>query len=62
MTFDVAAEPTREQQLEVATQIFARVREMYDRLDAHGRRGVIKALKEGIESRTEQKLPAEQHR
>jgi 1-acyl-sn-glycerol-3-phosphate acyltransferase len=62
MAFDVVPEPTREQQLEVATRIFERVREMYDRLEAHGRREVIKALKEGIESRTEQKLPAEQHR
>ena len=62
MRFDVVAHPSREQQLEVATQIFERVHEMYDRLDAHGRRGVIKALREGIESRTVRKLPAEQHR
>jgi len=62
MTFDVVAEPTREQQLDVATQVFMRVREMYDRLDAHGRKGVIKALREGIGERTERKLPAGQHR
>ena len=62
IVFDVVPDPTREQQIEVATTIFERVREMYDGLEAHGRRGVIKALKEGIESRTEQKLPAGQHR
>src|SRR5919198_1316343 len=53
ITFDVVPQPSREQQLGVATQIFERVHEMYDRLDAHGRGGVIKALREGIESRTE---------
>jgi 1-acyl-sn-glycerol-3-phosphate acyltransferase len=37
MTFDVVAEPTREQQLGAATQIFMRVREMYDSLDASTR-------------------------
>jgi len=62
MAFDVVAEPTREQQLDVAAQVFMRVREMYDRLDAHGRKGVIKALREGIGERTERKLPAGQHR
>ena len=62
MTFDVVAEPTREQQMEVATQVFERVREMYDRLEAQGRRGVIKALREGIDERTARKFPAEQHR
>ena len=35
---------------------------MYDRLDAHGRKGVIKALRDGISGRTERKLPAGQHR
>jgi 1-acyl-sn-glycerol-3-phosphate acyltransferase len=62
MSFDVVPEPTREQQIEVATRIFERVRDMYERLEAQGRRGVIKALREGIGSRTEQTLPAEQHR
>jgi 1-acyl-sn-glycerol-3-phosphate acyltransferase len=62
MAFGVVADPTRDQQLEVATQIFERVREMYDGLEAHGRSGVIKALREGIGERAERKLPAEQHR
>jgi len=35
---------------------------MYDALEAKGRRGVIKALREGIGDRTERKLPAGQAR
>jgi hypothetical protein len=55
-------DPTRDQQIDVAKEIFGHVREMYDTLDAKGRRGVIKALREGIGNRTEQKVPAEQSR
>jgi 1-acyl-sn-glycerol-3-phosphate acyltransferase len=62
VSFGVVPEPTREQQLEVATEIFKHVRAMYDALDAKGRRGVIKALREGITNPTEQKVPAEQSR
>ena len=35
---------------------------MYETLDAKGRRGVIKALREGIGNAAEQKVPAEQSR
>jgi 1-acyl-sn-glycerol-3-phosphate acyltransferase len=62
IAFDVVPDPTREQQIDVAKEIFAHVREMYDTLDAKGRRGVIKSLREGIGNRTEQKVPAEQSR
>ena len=62
MTFDVVGEPTRDRQIEVASEIFAHVRAMYDALDAKGRRGVIKALREGIGNPTEQNVPAEQSR
>jgi 1-acyl-sn-glycerol-3-phosphate acyltransferase len=62
MRFGVVASPTREQQLEVATSIFERVREMYGALETKGRRGVIKSLREGIGAHTEQKLPAGQAR
>jgi 1-acyl-sn-glycerol-3-phosphate acyltransferase len=62
LAFDVVPDPTREQQIEVATTVFEHVREMYDRLEAQGRKGVIKSLREGIGSRTEQKVAAEQHR
>jgi len=62
LAFDVVAAPTRERQIEVAMQVFEHVREMYDALEAKGRRGVIKALREGIGDRTERKLPAGQAR
>jgi 1-acyl-sn-glycerol-3-phosphate acyltransferase len=62
VAFDVVPEPTRDQQIEVATQIFEHVHEMYDALEAGGRRGVIKALREGIGDRTERELPAGQPR
>jgi 1-acyl-sn-glycerol-3-phosphate acyltransferase len=62
IAFDVVRDPTRDQQIDVAKEIFGHVREMYDTLDAKGRRGVIKSLREGIGNRTEQKVPAEQPR
>ena len=40
--------PTREQQQEVASEVFDRVRAMYAALEEQGRRGVIKALREGL--------------
>ena len=39
IVFDAVADPTREQQLEAAQQIFARVREMYAALDEQGYAG-----------------------
>jgi 1-acyl-sn-glycerol-3-phosphate acyltransferase len=48
MSFGVVDNPTKEQQLEVARQIFDRVRAMYTALDEQGRRRVIKAVREGI--------------
>lgn len=48
MSFGVVDNPTREQQLEVATQVFDGVRGMYTALEEKGRRKVIKALREGI--------------
>jgi 1-acyl-sn-glycerol-3-phosphate acyltransferase len=62
VAYDVVPEPTREQQIDVATEIFQHVREMYDTLDAKGRRGVIKALREGIANSTDQNVPVEQSR
>ena len=38
--YERVAEPTREQQQQVANEIFAEVRKLYARLDAVGRRGV----------------------
>lgn len=50
LTFDVLDSPTREQQVEAANEIFARVREMYEELARDGRASVIKRLREGEES------------
>jgi len=62
MRFDLVAEPTREQQLAVAGQVFERVHEMYQALEEKGRRGVIKSLREGIGARPDHGVPAGQHR
>jgi 1-acyl-sn-glycerol-3-phosphate acyltransferase len=58
MRFDVVPEPSRAQQLEVATEVFARVREMYQALEEKGRRGVIKSLREGIGAPGDPRIPA----
>jgi 1-acyl-sn-glycerol-3-phosphate acyltransferase len=60
--FEAVSSPSTERQLEVAGQVFERVREMYAALEEKGRRGVIRSLREGIGARTEQQLPAGQHR
>ncbi len=62
MHFEVVPSPSREQQLDVARQVFERVREMYDALDAKGRRGVIRSLREEISGRADQQVPAGQAR
>jgi 1-acyl-sn-glycerol-3-phosphate acyltransferase len=49
-SFEVTEQPTREQQLEVAEQIFDRVRAMYVALEEKGRWAVIKALRSGIQT------------
>ncbi len=43
----VVDQPTHEQQLEAAQEIFAPVKEMYGALDERGRSNVIKSLREG---------------
>ena len=47
ISFPVVAEPTKEQQLEAASQIFDCVKAMYTALERNGRRGAVKALREG---------------
>jgi 1-acyl-sn-glycerol-3-phosphate acyltransferase len=47
ISFPVVAEPTREQQLEAARQVFEPVKEMYAALEQQGRGSVIKSLREG---------------
>jgi 1-acyl-sn-glycerol-3-phosphate acyltransferase len=46
-SFARVAEPTREQQLACAEEIFAEVRSMYDELEREGRASVAKRLREG---------------
>jgi 1-acyl-sn-glycerol-3-phosphate acyltransferase len=48
VTFPVEAAPSRERQLEVAGEVFDRVRLMYTALEEKGRRGVIRALRDGL--------------
>jgi hypothetical protein len=62
VSFERVAAPSREQQLDAATRIFDRVREMYVALDEKGRRGVARALREGVAAHPEPELPAGQAR
>ncbi len=48
ISFPVVADPTREQAMDVASRVFDRVRAMYTALEEKGRRGVIRALREGL--------------
>ena len=48
VTFPVTADPDRDEQQQVANQVFDRVRAMYVDLDQNGRRDVLKRLREGL--------------
>ncbi|MFI5027105.1 MAG: hypothetical protein ACHQCI_10205, partial [Solirubrobacterales bacterium] len=48
VTFRVTADPDRDQQQQVANQVFDRVRAIYVDLDHNGRRDVLKRLREGL--------------
>jgi 1-acyl-sn-glycerol-3-phosphate acyltransferase len=48
LSFPVEESPSRERQLEVAGEVFDKVRGMYTRLEEQGRRGVVRALREGV--------------
>lgn len=48
MSFPTVADPSREQQQEVADQVFDKVRGMYVALEEQGRSGVVRALREGL--------------
>ncbi|MFN8113842.1 MAG: lysophospholipid acyltransferase family protein [Solirubrobacterales bacterium] len=47
VSFPVVENPSREQQLECAQEIFSHVREMYDELERDGRDAVIKRVRDG---------------
>lgn len=48
MHFDVVPEPTPDQSQQVADEVFAHVRTMFEALDEKGRKGVIRSLREGL--------------
>jgi 1-acyl-sn-glycerol-3-phosphate acyltransferase len=62
IAFEPVANPSREQQLAAAQRIFDRVREMYVALDEQGRKGVARALRDGVAARPEARVPARQAR
>jgi 1-acyl-sn-glycerol-3-phosphate acyltransferase len=48
LVFPQRANPTREEQQQVANQVFDEVRKMYVALEEKGRRGVLRSLREGL--------------
>jgi 1-acyl-sn-glycerol-3-phosphate acyltransferase len=48
MSFPVEESPSRDRQLDAATEIFDRVRAMYTQLEEQGRGNVIRTLREGV--------------
>jgi len=48
LSFSVEPSPSRERQLEAASEVFDCVRAMYGRLEEQGRRSVIRTLREGL--------------
>ncbi len=48
VSFPVVENPSREQQQEAANRVFDEVRKLYVALEENGRRGVLKALREGL--------------
>ena len=52
LTFPVEEAPSRERQLEAATEVFEQVREMYNGLEERGRREVIREMRAGPATRS----------
>jgi len=46
MRWEQVSNPTRSQQQQVANEVFAQIRGLYAGLDAHGRRGVVRRLRD----------------
>lgn len=59
LAFPAEAAPSRERQLEAATEIFDQVRRMYTALEEKGRRGVIRSLREQLPAPTPGKTSPE---
>lgn len=58
LSFPVKADPTREEQQQVANQVFDHVRAMYVDLEENGRRNVLKRLRQGLPASPEPGAPA----
>ena len=56
------ADPTREEQQEAANQVFDQVRAMYVDLEEHGRKSVLRRVREGLPAGApEPGAPASRH-
>jgi 1-acyl-sn-glycerol-3-phosphate acyltransferase len=55
MRWEPIAEPTREQQQAVADQVLAEIRDLYSGLEQHGRKGILRRLRE--QRRLERRAP-----
>ena len=62
LSFPVKENPTREEQQQVANQVFDSVRAMYVDLEENGRKGVLKRLREGLPSTTREPDAADARR
>lgn len=54
MSFPIKEDPSREEQQQVANQVFDQVRAMYVALEEKGRKGVLRSLREGLPASTPQ--------
>jgi 1-acyl-sn-glycerol-3-phosphate acyltransferase len=62
LSFEPVSSSDRAQQQAAAERIFEPVREMYSALEEHGRDGVLRRLREGVSSRAERPVAADQPR
>jgi 1-acyl-sn-glycerol-3-phosphate acyltransferase len=61
LSFPVKQNPSREEQKQVANQVFDRVRAMYVALEEKGRRGVLRSLREGLPATSPEPDSADAH-
>ncbi len=57
MAFPVKEDPSRDEQQQVANQVFDQVRAMYVALEEKGRRGVLRSLREGLPATSPSRTP-----
>jgi 1-acyl-sn-glycerol-3-phosphate acyltransferase len=61
LSFPVKANPSREEQQQVANKVFDHVRAMYVNLEEKGRRGVLRSLREGLPATSPEPDPARRY-